>query len=290
MAVAVASVSANAITVEKQGSIASVKAIRAIAEETSIVELPAKAAEIVTAAKEENRKKVAIRTVRVFLQGHHSLAPSLVGAIAKAAPEVAAAVASEAIALFPESAYSITKAAVAAAPDYAVQIAMSAAANNRASAGQIRAGVQRALPNSSAAQFNNVLTALNQGERVETAELAIVTVKVRIGSSSAVVPADPTNTALNVPGETSQQQVFAGVEQTVEEVPVVDDNGDPVTDDNGDPVTETVVTFVIDTGNIEVADDLTGQEAADQFDIIARVLDTNNNAFVEEVTVEAYVN
>ena len=279
MAVAVASVSANAITVEKQGSIATVKAIRAIAEETSVVELPAKAAEIVTAAKEENRKKVAIRTVRVFLQGNHSLAPSLVGAIAKAAPEVAAAVTSEAIALFPESAYSITKAAVAAAPDYAVQIAMSAAANNRASAGQITAGVQRALPSSTAAQFNNVLTALSQGERVESADLAIVTIKVRIGSSNNTTPADITNPTLNVPGESNQQQVFQGVEQKVETV--------EVTAPDGTTTTETIITFVVDTGNLEVPDDLAGQEQS-TFDIIARQLD-NTSSFVKEVVIEEYV-
>ena len=273
MAVAVASISANAITVEKQGSIASAKAIRAIAEETSIIELPAKAAEIVAAAKEENRKKVAIRTVRIFLQNHHSLAPSLIGAIAKAAPEVAAAAASEAIALFPESAYSITKAAVAAAPDYAVLIALSTAANNRAQASAISTGAHRAIPSKSD-QLTDVFTALSEGERVESADLAIITIKVRIGSSSSITPADLNNPTLNVPGQGNAQQVFEGVVQST------------VTD----PETgETEVVFTIDTGSVEIPENFNGQEQSG-FDIITRDLLKGDNKFVNEIVIEAYVN
>ena len=270
MAVAVASITANAITTEK--SILSVKEIRNIAAETAVVELPAKAAEIVTAASEEVREKVAIRTVRIFLAEKHSLAPSLVGAISHAAPEVAPAVVAEAIQLFPENAYAITKAAVSAAPKQAVLIALRAAAANRALAPTISTGVQRAIP-AQADQFVGLLTALSQGERVESAELAIVTVKVRIGSSSSITPADLNNPVLNVPGQGNQQQVFTGVQQSV------------VTNPDG----SVEVVFTIDTGNEEIPENFQGQEQSG-FDIITRDLLKGDNRFVRDITIEAYVN
>lgn len=270
MAVAVASITASAVTVDKQ--IPSVKAIRAIAAETSVVELPAKAAKIVAEASEETREKVAVRTVRIFLQNHHSLAPSLVGAIANSTPEVAPAVVAEAISLFPESAYSITKAAVAAAPKYAIQIALRAAASNRAQAQNISAGVERAIP-AHAQDYRNVLTAISTGERVESADLAIVTVKVRIGSSSEITPADLNNPVLNVGGQGAQQQVFTGVQQSV------------VTNPDG----SVEIVFTIDTGNEEIPENFQGQEQSG-FDIITRDLLKGNNAFVRDITIETYIN
>ena len=269
MAVAVASMTASAVTVDKR--IPSVKAIRAIASETSVVELPAKAAEIVAQASEETREKVAIRTVRIFLQNHHSLAPSLVGAIANSSPEVAAAVVAEAISLFPESAYSITKAAVAAAPKHAIQIALKAAAKNVAQTGQISAGVQRSIP-AEAEQFQNVLTALSSGDRFETADLAIVTVKVRIGSSRAKTPAVANNPILNN-GADKQQEVFTGVKQTT------------VTNDDG-----TIdIVFEVDTEVIvEIPEDFAGQENND-FDVIVRQLLGDASKFTKNVTIDKYV-
>ena len=279
MAVAVASLSANAITVDKNTPI-SVRTMRAIVSETSVVELPAKAAEIVTAASEETREKVAIRTVRIFLQNHHSLAPSLVGAIANAAPEVAPAVTSEAIMLFPESAYSITKAAVAAAPKQAVLIALRAAQVNPSQIGSIRAGIDRGAP-ALAPQFQQVLATIASGERVETADLAILTVRVRIGTSSSTTPADLSDLTLNVGGEGNTQQVFTGVVQTVVEEEVTDP-------DTGVVTIEKVIVFTIDTGSVDVPEDLTGQQNSN-FDLIARVLNTGSD-FVKEVVIESYVN
>ena len=273
MAVAVASLTASAITVDNQAPI-SVKAIRAMASETSVVELPAKAAEIVSAASEETREKVAIRTVRIFLQNHHSLAPSLVGAIAHAAPEVAAAVTAEAIRLFPESAYSITKAAVSAAPKHAVQIALRAGAADRARSAEITAAVQRAIPEHAEA-YLNVLSALVKGERVETVDLAVVTVKIRIGSSTDNRPASETNLSLNnVIGQ--QQQTFVGTNQRIETDP-----------DTG----EQFVIVEVDLGaTVEVPEDLTGQDKND-FDVLVRQLfNDNKNPFVNNVTIQAYVN
>jgi len=276
MAVAVASLSANAITVDKNTPI-SVRTMRAIVSETSVVELPAKAAEIVTAASEETRERVAVRTVRIFLQNHHSLAPSLVGAIANAAPEVAPAITAEAIRLFPESAFSITKAAVAAAPKQAVLIALRAAQANPSLAGSIRAGIERGAP-ALAPQFQQVLATIASGERVETADLAIVTVKVRIGTSSNNTPAVDSNFVLNVPGEGATQQVFTGVVQTVLEVVI------PDPDNPGQTITVKEVVFTIDTGSIEVPEDLAGQEQSN-FDVIARALNASS-AFQDAVVIE----
>ena len=270
MAVAVASLTASAITVDNNTPL-SVKSMRAIVSETSVVELPAKAAEIVAAASEETREKVAIRTLRIFLQNHHSLAPSLVGAIANAAPEVAAAITAEAITLFPESAYSITQAAVAAAPKQAVLIALEAANANPSHIGQIRAGIDRGIP-SLAPQFEQVLTALTTGQRVETVDFGVVTVRVRIGTSSSTTPADLSNLSLNVGGSGSTQQVFAGVIQQVIDVPSVD----PIT---GAVTIEKEVTFTVTTPD-DIPEDLTGQQTS-QFDLIARVLNTGSD-FVKE--------
>ena len=279
MAVAVASLTANAITVDKNAPL-SVRTMRAIVSETSVVELPAKAAEIVSAASEETREKVAVRTVRIFLQNHHSLAPSLVGAIANAAPEVAPAITAEAITLFPESAYSITKAAVAAAPKQAVLIALRAAGANPGHIGQIRAGIDRGIP-TLAPEFQRVLATLASGERVETVDLAVITIRVRIGTSSSTTPADVGNLGLNVGGAGATQQVFSGVVQTVVDVPVTD----PIT---GIVTIEKEVVFTVDTGSVEVPEDLTGQQTS-QFDLIARVLNTGSG-FVKEVVIESYTN
>lgn len=267
MAVAVASMTASAVTVDKR--IPSVKAIRAIASETSVVELPAKAAEIIAQASEETREKVAIRTVRIFLQNHHSLAPSLVGAIASRTPEVASAVVVEAIKLFPESAYSITKAAVAAAPEQAVRVAIAATAAEKHQSAAIAAGIQRAVPRQ-AEQISGLFGALSAGERFESADLAIVTVKVRIGTSNSNRPA-ATDPRLNNPAG-QPQQVFAGVTQRE-----VTENG------------ETFIVFEVDTSEIpDIPEDFTGQDVQDVFDVISRQL-RNDGKFVKPVIIESYI-
>ncbi len=270
-AVVAVSLTANAVTVDK--NIPTAKAMRAVAETTSIIELPAKAAEIVSAAPEEVREKMAVRTVRIFLQSNHSLAPSLVAAIAKVAPEVAPAAVAEAVALFPENAYAITKAAVAAAPKQAIQIALRASMANPQQTSVISTGVQKAVPHQ-ADQVMTVFNALATGERVEDANLAIVTVKVRIGSSSNITPADLNNPVLNVGGDGATQQVFTGVQQTV------------VTNPDG----SVEIVFTIDTGNEEIPEDFAGQEQSG-FDIITRDLLTGgDNAFVNDITIETYIN
>jgi len=269
VAVAAVSLTANAVTLDK--NIPSVKSIRAIADASTLVELPAKAAEIVTGAPEDIREKVAVRTVRIFLQGNHSLAPSLVGAIAKAAPEVAPAVVAEAVSLFPENAYAITKAATSVAPKQAIQIALRAAAANPTNAATISSGIQNAIPQHRD-DVVSIFNALANGERVESANLAIVTVKVRIGSSSSITPADLNNPTLNT-GAGETQQVFTGVQQSL------------VTNPDG----SVEIVFTIDTGNEEIPENLNGQEQTG-FDIITRDLLKGDNAFLRDITIESYIN
>lgn len=287
MAAAIASITANAVVTEKQGQFLSVKALREVAAETTVVELPAKAANIVVNTSKELREKVAVRTVRIFLQGQQSLAPSLVAAIAKAAPEVAAAVTSEAVKLFPEHAYTITKAAVAAAPKHAIQIAMRASVGTPTRAQAIGGGARNAVP-AIAPQIDSFFGALAAGERVETAALAIVQVKIRIGSSSSPLPADLSNPTLNVEGIDNEQLVFEGVQTEVVETPVIDpDTGEQAVDDAGNPVVERELVFTIDTGEVEVPEDLSGQDISN-FDIIIRQL-ADSGAFQEDIEIQVYV-
>lgn len=287
MAAAIASITVNAVVTEKQGQFLSVKALRQVAAETTIVELPAKAAAIVANTPADLREKVAVRTVRIFLQGQHSLAPSLIAAIAEAAPEVAAAVTSEAVKLFPENAYTITKAAVAAAPKHAIQIAMRASVGTPARALAIGGGARNAVP-AIAPQIGSFFDAIAAGERVETAALAIVQVKIRIGSSSSRIPADLSNPTLNVEGIDNEQLVFEGVQSEIVETPVIDPNtGEQAVDSSGNPVVTRELVFTIDTGEVAVPENLSGQDISN-FDIIVRQL-ADSGAFQEDIEIEVYV-
>jgi len=267
----------------------SVKALRSIAEETATVELPAAAVDVILDAPEADRERIAVRTVRIFLTSKHSLAPSLVGAIAANAPELAPAVVEAAIQLFPENAYAITRAAVSAAPEYSVAIALRAVKAFPEHAGRVVAGVQRGNP-AGAETFGNFIQAIQSGgERVFSDDDAVVTFKYQIGSSDqatgsgtlieivvetetrevknedGTTKTDPVtgnpvteevvvSAEVKVPEEAIEQKVFEGVEaKTVEkEVTVV--NADGTTETK----TETVVVFEEKTKT--VIDDATGLE------------------------------
>lgn len=137
-----------------------------ISDDTPIVEKPAKAAEIISQTDSENRQRMAIRVVRIFLKEAHSLAPSLVGAIATSSPEVIVNVTSEAVQLFPENAYSIVKAAVAGAPDLATEIALRLSVENLSNAEPILAGAVSAKPEAAP----TILAALETPEMYERTE------------------------------------------------------------------------------------------------------------------------
>jgi hypothetical protein len=140
--------------------------INRISEETSMVEKPAKAAEIISQTNPSHRQRIAIRVVRIFLKEAHFLAPSLVGAIAGSSPEVIVEVTSEAVQLFPESAYSIVKAAVAGAPDLATAIALRVSVENLTNAEPILAGAVSAKPEAAP----TLLAALESPEMLQRTE------------------------------------------------------------------------------------------------------------------------
>jgi len=137
-----------------------------ISDETPIVEKPAKAAEIISQTDSSHRQRIAIRVVRLFLKEAHSLAPSLVGAIAASSPEVIVEVTSEAVQLFPENAYSIVKAAVAGAPELATVIALRLAVENLTNAEPILAGAVSAKPEAAPI----ILAALESPEMLQRTE------------------------------------------------------------------------------------------------------------------------
>ncbi|MDA7510075.1 hypothetical protein N8766_04050 [bacterium] len=137
-----------------------------ISDETSLVEKPAKAAEIISRTDSSHRQRMAIRVVRLFLKEAHSLAPSLVGAIASSSPDVIVEVTAEAVQLFPENAYSIVKAAVAGAPELATAIALRLSVENISNAEAILAGAVSAKPEAAPI----ILAALESPETLQRTE------------------------------------------------------------------------------------------------------------------------
>ena len=137
-----------------------------LAEQTPLVERPAKAAELIASAPHSQRERMAIRTIRVFLREAHSLAPSLIAAVADQTPEVIVASTTEAVRLFPEDAYNIVRAAVAKAPDFAIEIALRLSVENISQAQSIFAGTLAAKPELAPL----LLTALEQPEELKRSE------------------------------------------------------------------------------------------------------------------------
>jgi hypothetical protein len=79
-------------------------------------ELPAKAADLVSQAKAADRQEATINVVKAALSINPAAAPAIVGAIARAVPEMASLAAGTAAAQQPKQAAAIAKAAAAAAP------------------------------------------------------------------------------------------------------------------------------------------------------------------------------
>lgn len=87
-----------------------------------VPEMPAKAAELVEAAKKKDRQAVALTAVRAVVAKHRAAAPQVVAAIAKVAPELAPVVAKASAEIAPDQAPAIVTASVAAAPAQAATI------------------------------------------------------------------------------------------------------------------------------------------------------------------------
>ena len=88
-------------------------------------ELPAKAADLVSQAKPRAQQGVTVDVVKSAVALNPAAAPAIVGAIARAVPDMAAVAAGVAAAQQPRQARAIAKAAAAAAPKKAGEIVMS---------------------------------------------------------------------------------------------------------------------------------------------------------------------
>lgn len=227
-----------------------VNELKQVSKNLPLVELPVKAAEIISQSSSEDRERLAVRVVRVFLVGHHSLAPSLVGAICHQVPELSTVVVAEAVRLFPEITHSIVKAAVVSAPDYATAICLQAALEEP---GQKRAVVNALLRGNPAGvtEFQSVLQSLVDG-RAESVSDALYTTKNRIGTSARNTPANPLDSRDNNPPGTPQLR--------------------------------------FQEASIEIPEDYSGSELTNFFDTLLRELIKGEGThFDDDVVIERYV-
>lgn len=268
MAVA-AALTAGAVTVENENPTPTAKAVREVAKTTPAVELPAKASEIVKSVSESERERIAVRMLRIFLEGRQALAPTLVGEIIQAAPETAMAVVTEAVRLFPESAHNIARAAaVAADPDQVALIALRAAAAAPHKATAISTNVRKAVPEQES-KLMAFFGALQSSERVEISDSIIISVPIRIGSGGGNTPGRVA-ILLEEDGyeDIETYPLFEGVTHGISE--------DPETGDRS-------VIFILDRTAEprapEVAETVVGS-----FDVIVRrLLTTESNLFTQKI-------
>lgn len=109
-------------------------------------EISAKAAQLVAQAADKDRKEVALITVREVASKRPGAIIPVIGAIAKAAPEVSVSVAEEAVKLVDYLAPEIAKAAAAGAPAHADKIAAATAKMAPKSATKVTLYVASVVP------------------------------------------------------------------------------------------------------------------------------------------------
>ena len=126
--------------------------LKAAFNKVPAVDVPAKAADIVAQAKDSERDMTAMNVVKVALQKSPTIAPAIVGAIAKQSPETAPVVAATAATLQPKQVKLIAQAAAAAAPQ---------------KAGEIAEAVAKALP----AEYRDIALSVSQGAPKSTKEI-----------------------------------------------------------------------------------------------------------------------
>jgi hypothetical protein len=106
-------------------------------------ELPAKAADLVSHSRARDRQATTVNVVNSSVAMNPAAAPAIVGAIARAVPDMASVAAGAAATLQPKQAAALAKAAAAAAPS---------------KAGKIVTAVCRAVPN----EYRNIAVAVAQ--------------------------------------------------------------------------------------------------------------------------------
>jgi len=99
-----------------------IKNIKSEVLSVPVPEMPAKAAELVSAAQKKDRQATALTAVRAIVAKHRAAAPLVVSAISRVAPELAPAVAAASVEIAPEQAATVATAAIAAAPAQSVSI------------------------------------------------------------------------------------------------------------------------------------------------------------------------
>lgn len=166
LAAVVVTVAALAFTPAYAGNDAQKALVNKAIEKAPVTELAAKAATLVSQAKEAERGGVAVAAVEVIVGKHPAVATAVVSAIAKAAPEVAAKAAAKATELSPGQAVAIARAASLAAPKYAAEIAAAVAKANPKKALGVAQAVMIAVP----AMESQVVAAVPQAQAVLKSE------------------------------------------------------------------------------------------------------------------------
>ena len=123
-------------------------------------ELPAQAADLVLHAKGLERATTIVGVVEAAVGINPAAAPAIVGAIAKAVPDMASVAAGVAAAEQPKQAAAIAKAAAAAAPSRARKIVLAVCRSVPNDYRNIAVAVSQVVPNSSKEVLNGVASAL----------------------------------------------------------------------------------------------------------------------------------
>jgi len=120
-------------------------------------EVPAKAADLVSEAKAENRNAVAAEVVTTAIKSKPAATLAVVGAVCRKSPETAPIVAATAVKLQPKQARQIAQAAAAAAPSKATEI-VKAVANvlPRSSHSEVALAVSQVAPQSANALLASI--------------------------------------------------------------------------------------------------------------------------------------
>jgi hypothetical protein len=149
-----------------------------------VAELPARAAQIVTDAKDTEKEEVALLTVKEAIARRPATAAAIVAAISKAAPEVTVAVASEAARLSGEQAPEIARAAATAVPAQAHKIAAAVAQAAPKSALKVTRVVAWTVPEQTVGIVENVVSTVPQAKSQIEQDQTIASL-VRSSQSSA---------------------------------------------------------------------------------------------------------
>lgn len=110
------------------------------------LELPAKCAVLVAQAPATEKEMATVQVIDASVTIHPAATPAVVGAIAKAVPEMAGIAAARAVMLQPKLAAAITKAAAAAAPAEAGRIVYSVCRSAPGSYKTVAAAAASAVP------------------------------------------------------------------------------------------------------------------------------------------------